>query len=291
MHRHSQLECKTQSPTVKLMALRAHLRVMAIVALLLTRWLLVTASTTIPNMRIVTYNLRYDALPDNLTVQDSLDALPNPLSEPSYLNVHQEQPWSTRRIRIAENLLSSNIDVACEPSRYLLVRLTNPIQGFQEALVRQVNDLSELFGSGWAWVSEDSEESSCFPSEVNQIHRLGLGETMASMQGSLVRCFTKGERKMAIMIHGRNHCVHFTSVPHSSYSHGTPSGFRTSRCLEVTATHLTFFVGTTLSSHPNIQVQVPFGSARPRVFLPSRLEMCSAYSTPTSTTSRMSSGG
>ena len=25
-------------------------------------------------------------------------------------------------------------------------------QGFQEALVRQVNDLSELFGSGWAWV-------------------------------------------------------------------------------------------------------------------------------------------
>ncbi|KAF8720416.1 hypothetical protein AX14_010993 [Amanita brunnescens Koide BX004] len=87
-------------------------------------------------MRVVTYNLRYDALPDNLTVQDSLDALPDPSSEPNYLNVHQEQPWSTRRIRIAENLLSSNIDIAC----------------FQEALVRQVNDLSELFGSGWAWV-------------------------------------------------------------------------------------------------------------------------------------------
>ncbi|KAF8698917.1 hypothetical protein AX14_001053 [Amanita brunnescens Koide BX004] len=87
-------------------------------------------------MRVVTYNLRYDVLPDNLTVQDSLDALPDPLSEPKYLSTHREQPWSARRIRIAESLLSSNIDIAC----------------FQEALVRQVNDLSELFGSDWAWV-------------------------------------------------------------------------------------------------------------------------------------------
>ena len=91
---------------------------MAIAALLLMHWLGVTTAT-VPTMRVVTYNLRYDALPDNLTVQDSLDALPNPLSEPNYLSIHQEQPWSTRRIRIAENLLSSNIDIACEPSRCL----------------------------------------------------------------------------------------------------------------------------------------------------------------------------
>ena len=83
------------------------------------RWSPVTAAT-LPNMRVVTYNLRYDALPDNLTVQDSLDALPDPSSEPNYLNVHQEQPWSNRRIRIAENLLSSNIDIACESSQYPL---------------------------------------------------------------------------------------------------------------------------------------------------------------------------
>ncbi|KAK2465083.1 hypothetical protein APHAL10511_002891 [Amanita phalloides] len=87
-------------------------------------------------MRLVTYNLRFDALPDNFTVQDSLNALPDPLIQPSYLAIHQEQPWSTRRIRIAETLLSSEIDIAC----------------FQEALVRQVNDLSELFGDGWGWV-------------------------------------------------------------------------------------------------------------------------------------------
>ena len=135
---------------------------MAIVALLLVHWLLVTTAS-IPNMRVVTYNLRYDALPDNLTVQDSLDALPDPLIEPKYLSIHQEHPWSTRRIRIAENLLSSNIDIACEPSRYpaVCIWLTSWIgfyQGFQEALVRQVNDISELFGSGWEWV----RSSSCF---------------------------------------------------------------------------------------------------------------------------------
>ena len=26
-------------------------------------------------------------------------------------------------------------------------------QGFQEALIRQVNDLQELFGDGWDWVN------------------------------------------------------------------------------------------------------------------------------------------
>jgi hypothetical protein len=149
---------------------------MVFVALLLMRWLLVTATASIPNMRVVTYNLRYDALPDNLTVQDSLDALSDPLIEPKYLSIHQEQPWSTRRIRIAENLLSSNIDIACEPSRYLLVWLTNLIgfyQGFQEALVRQVNDLSELFGSGWEWVRSRPAFSEVYQIRVSD--RTGWG--------------------------------------------------------------------------------------------------------------------
>ena len=103
-------------PSNYCMALRAHLRA-TVIALLAIYWALATTGILL-NMRIVTYNLRYDALPDNLTVQDSLNALPDPLNKPHYLSVHQEQPWSTRRIRIAENLLSSNIDIACEP--YLL---------------------------------------------------------------------------------------------------------------------------------------------------------------------------
>lgn len=30
----------------------------------------------------------------------------------------------------------------------------NNMSGFQEALVRQVTDLAELFGDDWAWVSK-----------------------------------------------------------------------------------------------------------------------------------------
>lgn len=100
------------SPSSYRMAFGAHIRA-TVIALLVIYWAL--AITGAQTMRIVTYNLRYDALPDNLTVQDSLNALPDSLNEPKYLSVHQEQPWSTRRIRIAENLLSSNIDIACEP--------------------------------------------------------------------------------------------------------------------------------------------------------------------------------
>ncbi|KAJ6620236.1 Endonuclease/exonuclease/phosphatase [Mycena sp. CBHHK59/15] len=88
------------------------------------------------SMRFVTYNLRYDSRPDNLTVQQSLDALPDPLAPPPYLRLAREQPWSLRRLRVAEHLIGEGIVLA----------------GFQEALARQVHDLAELLGSDWAWV-------------------------------------------------------------------------------------------------------------------------------------------
>ncbi|KAJ7741030.1 Endonuclease/exonuclease/phosphatase [Mycena metata] len=87
-------------------------------------------------MRIVTYNLRYDAQPDNITVQESLNSLPDPLPAPGYHRKSGEQPWSVRRLRVAEQLLSEGVVIA----------------GFQEALVRQVHDLAELFGADWDWV-------------------------------------------------------------------------------------------------------------------------------------------
>ncbi|KAI0922720.1 hypothetical protein AcV5_009617 [Taiwanofungus camphoratus] len=87
-------------------------------------------------MRIATYNLRYDSQPDRITVPQSLDALPDPLERPRFLNKTGEQPWSTRRIKVAQQLLNE------EP---ILI-------GFQEALIRQVNDLAELLGDEWAWL-------------------------------------------------------------------------------------------------------------------------------------------
>ncbi|KAJ7184913.1 Endonuclease/exonuclease/phosphatase [Mycena filopes] len=99
-----------------------------------------------PPMRFVTYNLRYDTQPDNITVQQSLDSLPDPLISPGYQRKSGEQPWSLRRLRVAEQLLSEGVVLA----------------GFQEALVRQVHDLAELFGDDWDWVGvgrDDGKEA------------------------------------------------------------------------------------------------------------------------------------
>ncbi|KAI3612979.1 endonuclease exonuclease phosphatase family protein [Moniliophthora roreri] len=86
--------------------------------------------------RVASWNLRFDSKPDNISVQDSISALPDPLEPFGFLNGSAERPWSTRRLRVAETLLSEGIQIA----------------GFQEALVRQVNDLAELFGDDWSWI-------------------------------------------------------------------------------------------------------------------------------------------
>ena len=60
-------------------------------------------------MRLATWNLRFDSMPDNITVAQSIAALPNPLQQPAFLNVTKEARWSTRRLRVAEHLLSEGI--------------------------------------------------------------------------------------------------------------------------------------------------------------------------------------
>ena len=56
--------------------------------------------------KLVSYNIRYDFKADNITVRETLASLRDPTQEPRYLGlVGQEQPWSSRRIRIAQDLL------------------------------------------------------------------------------------------------------------------------------------------------------------------------------------------
>ncbi|KAF9781131.1 Endonuclease/exonuclease/phosphatase [Thelephora terrestris] len=89
------------------------------------------------------YNLRYDCKPDQIAVKDSIARLPDPSLQPSYLSLAgKEQPWSSRRIRIAQDLLRECVALA----------------GFQEALVRQVNDMQELLGDDWAWVGQGRDD-------------------------------------------------------------------------------------------------------------------------------------
>lgn len=66
-----------------------------------------------PQIRIATWNLRYDSKPDSVSIQDSIKSLPDPLTEPNgYSNVIGEAPWSTRRIKVAQILISEGVSIS-----------------------------------------------------------------------------------------------------------------------------------------------------------------------------------
>ena len=64
------------------------------------------------SFRISTYNLRYDSMPNNITVSETLSALPDPLSPPTYYGAKGEQPWSTRRVKVYQHLDQEGVVLA-----------------------------------------------------------------------------------------------------------------------------------------------------------------------------------
>ncbi|KZV72592.1 mannose-6-phosphatase [Peniophora sp. CONT] len=85
------------------------------------------------SLRIMTWNLRFDSMPDNITVQETIDSLPDPILQPDFFGVSGEQPWSTRRIKVYDRIVGEKVQIL----------------GFQEALVRQVDDMATLLGDEW----------------------------------------------------------------------------------------------------------------------------------------------
>jgi hypothetical protein len=69
-----------------------------------------TATMTAPTIRLGTWNLRYDAFPDSIPVSESLTSLPDPHIPPHRM-LHGEQPWSARRVRVAQRLQVSHVDL------------------------------------------------------------------------------------------------------------------------------------------------------------------------------------
>ena len=100
-------------------------------------------------------------MPDNTSIEETLDHLPGKLEPPKrYSNVIKEYPWSERRIKVAKQLLSEDIILAGKELLFYsflfkrCMRADGSI-GFQEALVRQVNDMVELLrrgGGTWGYV-------------------------------------------------------------------------------------------------------------------------------------------
>ncbi|KAF8295421.1 mannose-6-phosphatase [Clavulina sp. PMI_390] len=95
---------------------------------------------------ICSWNLRYDSQPNSVTVAQSIANLPDPLKAPArYLTNTNERPWSERRIPVANTLSQSSSDII----------------GFQEALKRQIDDISELLGEKeWDWVGVGRDNGS-----------------------------------------------------------------------------------------------------------------------------------
>ncbi|KAF8325426.1 Endonuclease/exonuclease/phosphatase [Cantharellus anzutake] len=87
------------------------------------------------NIRLSSWNLRYDSKPDNITVSHTIANLKSPLVQPNPYNCNPvELPWSTRRTYVSSTLLHERVQLI----------------GFQEALIRQVNDLQVLLSNEWA---------------------------------------------------------------------------------------------------------------------------------------------
>jgi len=106
------------------------------------------ASSIIKNsvpIRFLTWNLRYDAIPDSIPLSTTLDSLPTTIPADDEVQFYQpphEQPWSTRRVSVARDILFGAPAIIC----------------VQEALSRQVQDLATLLGDEYSWVGVGRED-------------------------------------------------------------------------------------------------------------------------------------
>ena len=70
-------------------------------------------SLPIGEMKVLSWNLRYDNKPDRISVQESLRNLPSSLEQPrKFENATREKPWSARRIKVAQEVLNENVVLA-----------------------------------------------------------------------------------------------------------------------------------------------------------------------------------
>ncbi|GMF00668.1 unnamed protein product [[Candida] boidinii] len=94
------------------------------------------------NLKIQSWNLRYDSLSDGKSIEESIlemnETIPND-DEIEYYSEYEEVSWSIRRFGIANSVKMNNID-------FFTVN---------EALVRQVTDLEILLDMHWIGVGRD----------------------------------------------------------------------------------------------------------------------------------------
>jgi len=131
--------------------------------------------------RLATWNLRFDALPDNITVAESIASLPDPLTPIAYLSKSGEQPWSLRRLLVAERVLSEG----------------TALFSVQEALVRQIKDLEELLGSDWGYV----RYVWCAKESAKLTARTGWCWSLGRQDSRRIQCYLLPEECVHVAVH------------------------------------------------------------------------------------------
>lgn len=65
------------------------------------------------SLRLLSFNLRYDSQPDNISVDETLKSLPDPLLQRTvFYNNTAERPWSARRIGPYNEVIFNRVDLA-----------------------------------------------------------------------------------------------------------------------------------------------------------------------------------
>ncbi|KAI9271817.1 DNase I-like protein [Phascolomyces articulosus] len=99
---------------------------------------------SVDNIRMVSWNIRMDALPNSISVNETIANLPSgiPSDPDSYFPNTVERPWSERRIAVANTLLFDRADFV----------------GLQEVTKRQLDDLQVLLGNDFAHIGVGRED-------------------------------------------------------------------------------------------------------------------------------------
>ena len=67
------------------------------------------------SIRLGTWNIRYDSMPDKITVQETIANLNDPLIEPYAYNINPNEQsellWSTRRTYVSSTLLHERVQL------------------------------------------------------------------------------------------------------------------------------------------------------------------------------------
>lgn len=132
----------------------------AVIATLASATPVIPRTSSEQTFRLMSYNFRYDNMPDAITVQQTIDGLSQglPAKPSTFYSNTAEKPWSTRRIGIANDILFPQTHILGSFASQSESKIADNSTGVQEAFKRQVEDIQLLLGSEWDHVGAGRDD-------------------------------------------------------------------------------------------------------------------------------------